>query len=108
MTNIVRVPPDWKKFEVGQNEYGTKTVKGVRCFVIMTPENWMLYQFVHRRLKDTCMAFEKAYDMDWEDAVEKGFTVLKLFGTAVDKTEASLQHIDDWVEIIGENEEVAA
>jgi hypothetical protein len=99
--------PAWNKYEIGVNEQGRKRVRGLVCFLIMTPDNFPLFKLVRRKMKDACMAFEDAYGVDWDDATTEGYTVMKLFGTAVCKTHESLVSIDDWVEVIGE-EEMAA
>lgn len=97
--------PKWAKRVVTETPDGRTKVQGVTCFVVAKPNNILMFQTCRRKMKHACMAFEEWSGRNWEDAAEEGFKVMKLYGSAWDKTDQSLMTINDWVETIyGEND----
>lgn len=97
--------PEWARRIVTETPDGRLKIKGVTCFVVTSPKGGFLFETCRRKMKDACMAFERQTGADWEDAADKGFKVMKMHGSAWDKTDFSLLSINDWVETIyGEND----
>lgn len=100
--------PKWAEYKIGKNAYGKTKIENMFCFVPVSPKLIPHYNFCRRKMKDACMAWEAAFDEDWVEAVERGWMVMKIYGTGVCKTDQSLQSIDDWVEVVSEGEGAAA
>lgn len=67
-------------------------------WIVLSPLERPLYFTMRRKMKDSCIAFENTYEVDWEDAVKQGYRAMKCWANGIDNTEKSLSNIEDWVE----------
>lgn len=60
------------------------------CHMVCAPSKRLIYNTASRKQKEAIKLFEAHGDLLWEEAVAQGYTVMKCFIQAVDKTYESL------------------
>jgi hypothetical protein len=82
---------------VDTSPMGKMRLSNMVFWCVLSPNERPLYFTIKRKMKDSCLAFEEKYDVDWEDAVKDGYRAMKCWANGIDNTEKSLQNVGDWI-----------
>lgn len=85
-------------YRVDTSPNGKMRFSNMVFWFVLTPHERPLYFTVQRKMKICLMKFEKAYDVDWDVAVNDGYKAMKCWANGIDNTEKSLQDVEDWVD----------